>query len=86
MLVNIMLVSIAHAQDFIVHVPDQLISDGASWEHFSEVDRDERASLFVEKVLLAPQYKWVRDFVITYYTWGKIRDWDQAGITVEVHR
>lgn len=71
------------AAEFVVTVPDELISEGAGWEHFSQTSGDERNRLFIEKVMLAPQYKWIRDFLITGYTWGRIKDWDKAEITIK---
>lgn len=78
--------------EVLVNVPVSLAyggekaGEGEKWHHFTQATMDEKAKLFIEKCVLAPEFAWVRNFVITWHTKGRITDWEKSGITVEVYK
>lgn len=80
------LVSPAYAADFDVHIPDELMLEGEKWEHYTNADPKEKAQLFLDKCVFDPSTRWVLDFVIFTKTHGKIQNFSDSGITVEVKK
>lgn len=69
-----------YAADFIVHVPDGLIEEGAKWHHYYKEPREESKQQFVLDRSMP-----LMDTTISILTWGKIKSFEESGITVEVN-
>lgn len=79
----------ARAAQFIVDVSDELVEEGVKWNGWYKNDGAERHGLskeqfFLERIIFDPSTRWALDFFIQVKSWGKIRSFDQSGITVEV--
>lgn len=84
----LLLAAPAHAADFIVHVPDDLIEECCLWHHFYNSNKNptqhEKSQFFLEKGIFDPATNWVLDTLVMVKTFGKKRGWGHTGITVEV--
>ena len=81
----------AYAQDYIVHVPDNLVEEGCKWNGYYKnsndpgwVETDTKAQFFLDYCVFNPSIQWVLDTAIFSATWGKVHDFKSSGITVEV--
>ena len=83
----------AQAADFIVHVPDDLVEEGIKWESYYRGSGDAgwtppgpKEQYFIDHCIFSESTRWILDKAIFVSTWGKVQDFKDSRITVEVKK
>lgn len=89
----------AHAAEYVeytVRVPVELVEQGILWHGGygthrknnlrKDPSKEDKAQFFLDNCVLDSTTLWVLDSAIFAKTWGKVRKFNDTGITVEVKR